>query len=145
MSNNNAPFGLKPLNLNGTTDTFGNITVSGNSVLDFGASTASVLNSSSLTMSNSSVTLTVNNWVNASDYFYTQNFTGATTDVRGTTPENQITFTGNSNNATAWLGYDHEITPAPEPATYGAILTGLSLGSLLVIRRRQRGCPRQCP
>ena len=126
------------LNLNGTTDTFGNITVSGNSVLDFGASTASVLNSSSLTMSNSSVTLTVNNWVNASDYFYTQNFTGATTDVRGTTPENQITFTGNSNNATAWLGYDHEITPAPEPATYGLLFTGLALGAVGLHRYRRR-------
>ena len=126
------------LNLNGTTDTFGNITVSGNSVLDFGASTASVLNSTSLTMSNSSVTLTVNDWVNASDYFYTQNFTGATTDVRGTTPENQITFTGNSNNATAWLGYDHEITPAPEPATYGLLFTGLALGAVGVHRYRRR-------
>jgi MYXO-CTERM domain-containing protein len=126
------------LNLNGTTDTFGNITVSGNSVLDFGASTASVLNSSSLTMSNSSVALTVNNWVNASDYFYTQNFTGATTDVRGTTPENQITFTGNSNNATAWLGYDHEITPAPEPSTYGALFTALALGAVGFHRYRRR-------
>ncbi len=127
------------LNLNGTTDTFGNISVTGNSVLDFGASTASVLNSTSLGFSTSSVTLTVNNWVNASDYFYTQSFTGATTDTRGTTPENQITFTGNSNNATAWLGYDHEVTPAPEPATYGALFTALALGlvGFRLYRRRR--------
>jgi fibronectin-binding autotransporter adhesin len=126
------------LKLNGTTDTFGSISVTGNSVLDFGLSTASVLNSSSLGFSNSSVTLTVNNWVNATDYFYSQNFTGAAPDTRGGTPENQITFAGNSNNSTAWLGYDHQITPAPEPATYGALFTALALGAVGLRRFRRR-------
>ncbi|HNC23720.1 MAG TPA: autotransporter-associated beta strand repeat-containing protein, partial [Opitutaceae bacterium] len=116
------------LNLNGTTSTFGNITVTGNSVLDFGASTASVLSSSSVTFANSSVGLTVNNWVNATDYFYTQNFTGATPDARGTNPENQVTFSGNSANSTAWLSFDKQVTPVPEPGTYGAIFTALALG-----------------
>jgi len=126
------------LNLNGTSDTFGNISITGNSVLDFGTSSASVLNSSSLGFSGTGVTLTVNNWVNTTDYFYTQNFTGATPDTRGTTPENQITFTGSSNNYTAWQGYDHQVTPAPEPATYGAIFTALTLGAVGFRRWRRR-------
>ena len=124
------------LNLNGTNSTFGSITITGNSVLDFGSSTASVLNSSSLTV-NSGISLTVNNWVNTTDYFYTQNFTGAVPDIRGVTPENQITFTGNSNNSTGWLGFDHQVTPAPEPATYGAIFTALMLG-VVGLRRARR-------
>ena len=95
-----------------------------------------MLNSSSLTV-NSGISLTVNNWVNTTDYFYTQNFTGAVPDIRGVTPENQITFTGNSNNSTGWLGFDHQVTPAPEPATYGAIFTALMLG-VVGLRRARR-------
>ena len=125
------------LNLNGSTDSFGNISITGNSVMDFGASTSSVLSSTGLGFSNSSVGLTINNWVNATDYFYTQTFTGATVDVRGAAPENQITFSGNSNNSTAWLSYDHQITPAPEPSTYGAIFTALALGAVGFRRYRR--------
>lgn len=128
------------LNLNGTTSTFGSITVTGNSVLDFGASTASVLNSSSLNFANSGVGLTVNNWVNATDYFYTQNFIGATPDARGTNPENQVTFSGNAASSTAWLSFDKQVTPVPEPGTYGAIFTALALG--FVGFRRYRGTRR---
>ena len=79
----------------------------------------------------------VTNWVNTVDYFYTQNFTGATLGNRGGTPLNQVTFTGFSSNSTAWQSWDHQITPAPEPATYGAIFTGAALG-LLAWRRRQK-------
>ncbi|MDB6128525.1 MAG: autotransporter-associated beta strand repeat protein, partial [Verrucomicrobia bacterium] len=118
------------LNLNGTNDSFGNISITGNSVLDFGASTASVLNSTGLGFSTSSVGLSVTNWVNATDYFYTQNFTGAVVDARGASPENQITFSGSSANNTAWLSYDHQVTPAPEPSTYGALFTAIALGAV---------------
>ena len=45
---------------------------------------------------------------------------------------------GNSVYATAWLGYDHEITPAPEPATYGLLFTGLALGAVGLHRYRRR-------
>ena len=125
------------LNLNGTTNTFGSISITGNSILDFGNSSASVLNSSSLSFGGSGVTLSVTNWVNAVDYFYTQNFVGATPNARGVAPQNQITFSGFSNNSTAWLSYDRQITPVPEPATYGAVFVALCLGAVALRRRRR--------
>ena len=51
---------------------------------------------------------------------------------------NQVTFTGSSNNDTSWQGYDHQITPAPEPSTYGALFIGLSLGLVAWRRRHPR-------
>jgi autotransporter-associated beta strand protein len=122
------------LNLNGTTDTFGALSITGNSILDFGNSSASILNSSSLSFGGTGVTLTINNWVNTVDYFYVQNNPGGSP---GSPPLNQITFTGGTytNNDTKWQSYDHQITPAPEPAAYGAALTGFS-ALLLWWRRR---------
>ena len=35
-----------------------------------------------------------------------------------------MTFNGYSSSDTGWLSYDNEISPAPEPAAYGAILVG---------------------
>ncbi len=128
--------------LNGTSDSFGSLSVTGNSILDFGNTTASTLNSTSVSL-NAGVTLSVNNWINMSDFFYTQNLTGATPGTRGTTPENQITFAGYPNSATAWQSYDHQITPAPEPATYGAIFIGGALG-LLLWRRRKKYTAESC-
>ena len=61
--------------------TIGRLSVTGNSVLDFGASTASTLNSTSLSL-NGGVTLSVNNWTNLTDYFYAQNFVVATPNTR---------------------------------------------------------------
>ena len=121
------------LNLAGTTDTFGSLTISGNSVLDFGNSSASILNISSLSIA-PSVSLTVNNWINAVDYFYDQTNPGA----QGNSPLNQITFTGGTytNNDTKWQTYDNQITPAPEPATYGAMFVGLC--AILVGWRRRK-------
>ena len=63
--------------------------------------------------------LTINDWVNGVDYFYSIKNPGATT-LR------QITFTGFTGNATNWQSFDSEITPVPEPATYGALMLGLS-------------------
>jgi autotransporter-associated beta strand protein len=128
------------LNLNGTSDTFGNIAVTTASVLDFGNSAASTLNSSVVQLVGSA-TLSVTNWVNTVDYFYTQNFVGATLGTRGGTPLNQVTFTGYSSNSTAWQSWDHQITPAPEPATYGAIFTGAALGLLAWRRRNKTAAP----
>ena len=124
------------LNLNGTTDSFGGISITGNSVIDFGNSANSILNSTSLSFGSSAVTLNVTNWTNVLDYFYSQNFVGAVPGARGATPENQITFTGFTNNQTGWLTYDKQITPAPEPSTYGAIFVGLCVGVLGLRRRR---------
>ena len=127
--------------LNGTTDVFGHLSLTGTgttSTIDFANGLAS-----SLTVSGYSATagdlLNVTHWTNASDYFYSTSNPG----TQGAAPLNQINFgTPYTTGSTHWqtgAGGTYEITPAPEPATYGAILTGLSLGSLLVIRRRQRG------
>ena len=126
------------LNLNGNQGTFGSLSLTGNSVLDFGASTASVLNSGSLAVGGPGLALTVTNWVDATDFFYAQNFSGATPDTRGAAPQNQIVFSGNAGNSTAWLSFDHQVTPAPEPATYGALFTALTLGVAGFRRRRHR-------
>lgn len=124
------------LNLNGTTDTFGTLNVTaGGSILDFASSANSTLNVSNVTLGSN--TLTVNNWTNLQDYFYSTNFTGVTPNARGTAPENQIVFSGFSAANTAWLSNDHQITPAPEPATYGMIFVGLSLAAVGVRRLRR--------
>ena len=78
--------------------------------------------------------LSIQNWVNLSDYFYALNFTGVTPDVRGAAPQNQVVFTGFSGNATAWQSYDKQITPVPEPGVYGAVL--LAAAVALVAGRR---------
>jgi autotransporter-associated beta strand protein len=122
--------------LAGITATVGTLHITGNTILDFGNSSASTLNATTLII-DAGVTLTITNWVSATDYFYAQNFNGATFDTRGTTPENQITFTGYSNNATGWQSFDHQVTPAPEPATYGALFVALCLGAV-ALRRRQK-------
>jgi hypothetical protein len=71
-------------------------------------------------------------------------FTSATLDATGTFPENQITFTGFSNNQTTWAtfatyGYfEHEIRPVPEPSTYGAIFVSGAFGLIAYRRSRRR-------
>ncbi len=125
------------LNLNGTTDVFGNLTVNGASTIDFASAANSVLTINSFTDAASQ--LSVTNWANNADFFYSNTTTGA----QGAPPTNRIVFTGFSGNATKWLTYvdgpgnDHQITPVPEPATYGAIFTGACLG-LFLLRRLPR-------
>lgn len=134
------------LALNGRTSTFGNLNLTGNSILDFGNSTDSVLTVNDVTLQNAGLQLSVQNWVDVSDYFFAQNFTGAVPDVRGASPQNQIAFNGFSNNSTVWQSYDKQITPAPEPATYGFIFIGAAVGLLAWRRRRGaagNGSPRQ--
>lgn len=122
--------------LNGTTDTFGSLSITASSVLDFGSTTATTLHAASVSIG-TGYTLSVNNWTNSSDFFFTDNFVGATFNTRGTAPMNQIVFSGFSAANTSWLSSDHQITPAPEPATYGAIFTGLTLAGF-VWRRRNK-------
>ncbi|MCX6955928.1 MAG: autotransporter-associated beta strand repeat-containing protein [Verrucomicrobia bacterium] len=122
------------LALNATTLTVGTLHITGNSILDFGSSTASILNATTFIV-DAGVTLTIANWVNGVDYFFATSWTGASPDVRGTTPMNQVTFTGFSNSTTAWLGYDKQITPVPEPATYGALF--VAAASALAFWRRR--------
>lgn len=116
--------------------------VTANSIIDFGG-TASSLSLDNLTISNG-VTLTIQNWANAADFFFTQAWTGAVFNTTGSNPMNQVVFSGSTSNHTKWLSYEdssgsgyHQITPVPEPATYGAILLGL-LGAFCGSRCRLR-------
>jgi len=110
-----------------------NLTVTGTSTIDFGSG-AVTLNGGTFNIP--SGTLSVANWVNAVDYFFAQNWTGATLNVRNAPPENMVSFAASSSSYaasnTAWVTYGatNQITPAPEPATYGAIFMGLSLVGL---------------
>lgn len=126
------------LNLGAYVNSLGTLNLTGNSILDFGNSSATVLNLANLNLNG--YTLTINNWVNTVDYFSTQSWASgagqAAFDTRGLAPMNQVTFTGYSNNHTAWQSYDKQITPAPEPATYGAFFTGLA--AIAVVWRRRR-------
>lgn len=123
--------------LNGSDLSVTNLVVTGNAIIDFGTS-ASILNSTNFTLS-AGASLTVLDWTNEVDYFYSQNWTGATLGTRGQGSETQTTFNGYSSSSTGWLSYDNEISPAPEPATYGAILGALSLAAVGFRRLRRRG------
>ncbi len=116
--------------------TVGTLEITGNTILDFGNSAASILNATNIRMA-PGASLTITNWVNNVDFFFAQNWLAGTTvptlGQRGVGDELQITFNGFSNTQTAWLDYQgakHEITPAPEPSTYGAIFMAAALGFL---------------
>jgi autotransporter-associated beta strand protein len=121
------------LRLNDADLTIGTLNITGNSVIDF-AGASSELRVTNLSIS-AGVTLTIRNWQNATDFFFAQNWTGAVYDTTGAAPMNRIVFdtdgadpTTYNASQTKWLSYgDHEITPVPEPSTYGAMLMGASL------------------
>ena len=129
----------------GVNFTVGTLEITGNTILDFGNSTASILNATNIRLA-PGATLTINNWVNNVDFFFAQNWLAGTTvpgiNTRGVGDETQITFTGFSNTQTAWLDYNnaskHQITPAPEPSTYGAIFVGAAFAFLGYRRWRNR-------
>ena len=123
------------LKVNGTSDTFGSLSVSSSSIIDFGSPSASVLDISGVTLGGG-MTLSVNNWTNGLSYFYSNTTTG----TMGTAPENQIVFAGFSGNATHWNtstdgpDNEHQVTPTPEPASFGLIMTALSLAGIVILR-----------
>ena len=49
---------------------------------------------------------------------------------------NQVTFNGDNGSNTAWQSFDNQVTPAPEPATYGALLAAAAATIVLWRRRR---------
>ena len=143
---------------NSSTLQFQTIHITGDTILDFGNSSASILNSSSLII-DAGVKVSVINWVSLSDAWYattsfTQQtsgnttataalYTNASSPLPNVAPENQITYSGFTAAQTAWVtntagAYNnHEIRPVPEPATYGVILLSSCVG-LLGLRRYLR-------
>jgi fibronectin-binding autotransporter adhesin len=120
------------LALSGYNLTAGTLHITGNSTIDFGGG------NSTLSLTNfvidAGVILTVQNWANAADYFYTQGWTGATFDSSGSAPMNQVVFSGSGSGSTRWQSYDRQITPVPEPSTYGLVML-LGAGGLGAWRR----------
>lgn len=115
----------------GSTNSVGTLSVTQSSTIDFGTGSGSILNVSSLTIA-SGATLTIANWSDAADFFYL-------TTLAGSSLLSQIQFTGYNpaTYPTKWQTWsDNQVTPVPEPATYGAALLGL--GTLLAGWRRFR-------
>jgi autotransporter-associated beta strand protein len=122
-----------------------NFTGSGTITLDFSGTSSLYVGTLNIA---AGVTVNVINWANASDYFYAMNWTGgAVQGVTGQAPMNRVDFAGGTPEWTGantkWLPWDndgggyHEITPVPEPSTYGAMLLG-AMGALTGYRRWKR-------
>ena len=131
------------LKLSTATTTVTNLTVTATSTIDFGGANAT-LNITNFTIS-AGVTLNIINWVNASDFFYTTNWQNGGAgvgvhDTTGATPMNQVVFASFTGADTKWQGYDNQITPVPEPSTYGVLLLATSI-ALVLWRRRRRQAP----
>lgn len=124
--------------LNNYTLDIGTLTLTGDSIIDFGAG-ASALNLTTLNLNG--FNLTIQNWTAGVDYFTAQNWTGATHNTTGASPMNQVTFAGWSANDTSWSTIGNQIapiTPVPEPATTGALLALGLLGPVVWYYRRRR-------
>lgn len=122
----------------GLTQTFGSLTVTGTgtSVIDFGTTGATTAQFSSVNVTGTG-TLSVTNWTNAVDYFLATSSPGA----QGTSPTNKVVFAGYVGNDTKWVpfngGTNGQLTPVPEPSTYGALFLGSAAGLVVWIRRRR--------
>ena len=120
--------------LNSASTTITTLNLTANSTIDF--ATAATLNVTTLNLNG--FTLTVQNWANASDFFFATNWTGAVQDVEGVAPMNQVVFDGAPvSNNTVWKSFDDQISSVPEPSTYGAMLLG-ALTGFFVWRRLVR-------
>ncbi len=116
------------LSLAGTTQTFGAVDVVGSAIIDFGGT--SILNISSLTIA-SGATLTITGWTESIDYFYSL-VSPSVADLA------KITFIGTGYPpGSKWDSFDKQISPVPEPGSYGLLMVGGLIG-LICSRRRRR-------
>jgi len=132
----------------------GTLNITGDTILDFGATGHSILNADNIYIA-AGATLTIRNWTSEVDFLFAnydfrqvdENGTLAIFNQIGTTPQNQVHFEGDPQSPdgshTTWINYGYdgftnwEIRPIPEPSTYGAILTAASLAFLLYRRSRK--------
>ncbi|MBI2515989.1 MAG: hypothetical protein HYV95_03660 [Opitutae bacterium] len=112
--------------LSGTNYSFGTMDVTGNSIIDFVGNTT--LSIGTLVLA-PGATLTIRDWLDASDAFSVTTWTGATMDTKDVAPMNQVSFVGNIGPGSIWESFDHRVRPVPEPSHYGAILVG-TLGGI---------------
>jgi autotransporter-associated beta strand protein len=126
------------LRLNDITLTLATLNISGNSTIDF-AGVDAALYVTTLNIG-AGVTLTITNWNDAADYFFATNWNGAIHNVSSSNPMNQVVFSGYNANLTHWQSFDSQVTPVPEPSTYGVILLAALLG-FLGFRRFRRAHP----
>ena len=116
--------------LGDTTQAFTNLVITGDSVIDFGGGGSS-LSLSSVTVTNNAI-LTIVNWNNAVDMFSAQ------TNPGSSVVQVYYADTGTTGTYTSGSGSIKPGTPVPEPATYGALMTGSSIALLVWLRRRSR-------
>lgn len=115
------------LDLAGLDHTIGTLNVTADSILDFSGD--STLRLTSINVA-SGVTLTVSSWVDLTDLLYSVN--DPATEILG-----RIVFTSFTASSTKWNAFDSQITPVPEPASYGFALAA-GLGLTFATRRRRR-------
>lgn len=132
------------LKLSGTTDTFGNLSVTSNSVIDFANPSTSSITVGGVSLAGSSQ-LSVTGWANTVDYFYSLTSPG----TEGSAPIDQIIFNGYSGSLTHWNTYPsgpgslNEISPIPEAPRYGVIFLGAVFAMFAFTRQGAR--PRALP
>jgi fibronectin-binding autotransporter adhesin len=137
------------LKLNNGALNINNLTITGTSTIDFGSGVVT-LDVGTLT-TNGTATLNISNWTNLTDYFFATNWVKDGTTYaynsppsRGSTPLNQAAFSGFTGSSTAWIpfgGGHGQITPVPEPSTYGALFMGAFVGIFGWMRwSRKRNC-----
>lgn len=116
------------LTLGDTSQSFGSFEVLGSSILDFGGGDGT-LNAGTLSISNGT-TLTVRNWTESADAFFSQFDPGAANLAR-------VYFEAQDKSG-SWnkVGSPFEIIPVPEPSSSGALAVG-GLVAMAALRRRR--------
>lgn len=117
------------ITLGNTSQDFASFEVVGSSVLDFGAGDGT-LTVGSLNIADGA-TLTVRNWTQSADYFFSLFDPGEANLAR-------VYFEAQDKSG-AWNKYGDpfEITPVPEPSAYGALALGGLVGWVALRRRRR--------